>query len=404
MKILYYVTEIMSKNCLVKISRFVLIILFLTSIFYKGYSQEIKESGHKVEVILFYSITCPHCEKEIEFLKKIEDNYPNVRFIKYPIGREETERIKKEICKIHEIENYCIYVPITIVRTVGKERGDYFIGFESEDTTGKKIINAIENHLKEKDGKTKEIVYPIIGDVSKYSLPILSIILGFLDGFNICSLSALVIILSLVIGIKSRKVVLLLGGVYIITTSFVYGLLMFFWYNFFEFLGKYTGAMELLIGFIGIFGAVYFFREFWRFRKYGPSCDAKYGKRFISKFIEKFSNIQEKRFGIVLLALSILSFSFIITIVEFPCSAGIPLFYTGILANKQLDFWYEIFLMILYLLFYMLDEILVFLIAVFTLKIKLTSSKATTFAYLFASIILFVWGMSYIVKWITIFI
>jgi thiol-disulfide isomerase/thioredoxin len=371
------------------------------------------QENKKVELILFYSVTCPHCEKEIEFLKEIEGNYPDVRFLKYSVEDPKNIEFRDNLCKIHEIRE-CIYVPLTIIRSAGKEKGDYLIGFATKETTGKRIIEIIENHLRNETSINNQTTIPpiqttippiqttipFIKDVNEYSLPILSVILGFIDGFNVCSLGALVIILGLVIGLKSRRLVLAMGGTYILVTAIVYGLLMFFWYGVFETLGKYIGTLEIFVGIIGIFGGIYFLKEFWRFKKYGPTCEMGYGNKLLKRFSEKFSEMQKTGAKVILLILSILVFSIIITVVEFPCSAVVPLFYTGILATKNLPFWYEFFLMVIYLFFYMLDEIAIFLIAFFTLKIKLTSGKATTWIYFFAGIIFIIWGASYLLKFI----
>ena len=77
----------------------------------------------------------------------------------------------------------------------------------------------------------------------------------------------------------------------------------------------------------------------------------------------------------VLLA-GIFLFAIIITIIEFPCSAVVPVAFAGVLAQAGLSSFQYIFYISLFALFYMLDEIVVFLIAFFTMKIWLASSKA----------------------------
>lgn len=371
---------------------------------YENYFEEYR--SYKVELIIFYSRNCRHCDDELKFIDKIEERYrDNVRFVKYCVedGGKIIE-IWKEMCKIHDIERYFGSVPLTFIRLFGEEKGIYFIGFDTEENTGKKIEEALQNYIlmaeskENKERKNQTSLVPFIGNIDNYSLPIASAILGFIDGFNICSLGALIIILSLVIGIKSRKQVIILGGIYILTTSFVYALLMLFWYNLFEIFGNYINKLEILVGIIGIAGSVYFFKEFYRFKKYGPSCESKFGNKILEKFSKKFSEMQKKGMGLMLLLLSVLGFSLVITVVEFPCSAAIPLFYVSVLATKELNFIYELLLMTIYITFYMLDEIIIFLLALFTLRIKFTSAKATSYMYLFAAVILFIWGLSYLIK------
>ncbi|MEM5779066.1 MAG: thioredoxin family protein [Candidatus Aenigmatarchaeota archaeon] len=399
--------RINEENTIRKVS-LALIFLIIILLFHTNVVVGLKLSNfesyenYKVELILFYSDTCPHCHEELRFLDKLEQKYSeSVRFIKYRVedGGKVIE-IWRDMCKLHGIERYFGSVPLTFIRMVGEDKGDYILGFDNENNTGRRIEEILQDYLRKSEMNLNTTInqttLPFFMDISKYSLPIASIILGFIDGFNVCSLGALVIIISLVIGLKSRKHILLLGGMYILTTSIVYALLMFFWYNLFEFLGNYISKLEILVGIIGIIGAFYFFKEFYRFKKYGPSCEAPFGNKLLGKFSKKFSEMQKKGIGLALLAFSVFIFSLIITIVEFPCSAAVPLFYVSVLATKELRFIYEFFLMVIYIFFYMLDEIIIFLIAVFTLKIRFTSPKVTMWMYLFAGIILLVWGVSYL--------
>ena len=86
-----------------------------------------------------------------------------------------------------------------------------------------------------------------------------------------------------------------------------------------------------------------------------------------------------------------------ITIVEFPCSAAVPVFFAGMLAESGLTgFWY-LFYIALFVLFYMLDEVLVFLIAVWTMSIRLSSPKITTWITLIEAIVLLALGLYYLI-------
>ncbi|MEM7826890.1 MAG: thioredoxin family protein [Candidatus Aenigmatarchaeota archaeon] len=377
------------------IAVFILLFFLASSTAHAPFFQAIEKTS-QVEVILFYSKTCPHCAKEELFLNELEKLYSNVSFVRYSIEDPNNLKLMKEFCQIHNIERYFGTVPITFVKEVNETKGDYFIGFDSSEGIGKDIEKSIKDHLagiKEE----KRIVIPIFGDITDYSLPMISVLLGFFDGFNVCSIGALMLILGMVLGIKSRKLVLIVGGTYILTTSIVYGLLMFFWYKLFSIISNYLRYIEILIGAIGIVGGIYFLNQFIKFRKYGPACEMKTGKGLLYKFSTKFQKLTETRFSVVVLAMSILGFAAIITAVEFPCSAVIPVFYTGILATENLKSIEYILLMALYLFFYMLDEIAIFLIAFFTLKIKLASSKYITWVTLATSILLFIFGIYYLI-------
>jgi len=220
------------------------------------------------------------------------------------------------------------------------------------------------------------------------------VILGFFDGFNVCSLGALVLILGIVLALKSRKKILILGGIFILTTGIIYGILIILWHRLFLALSPYLRKMEILIGVLAILGGIYFLREFLKFRKKGPVCE--FGG-ISQKLSQKFQKVFEKKEGILTLVGAVFLFAAIITIVEFPCSAVLPVIFAGILSEVQLSIFLSLLYIGIFLLFYLLDEIIVFLTAVFTMKLWITSPKFVTFLNLVASVMLFFLGIYYLV-------
>jgi len=372
----------------------ILIFSFSLSVFNFALAEE-----GKIEINFFYSENCPHCAHEEKFLDELQEKYPEIEINRFSVSNRNNIELLKEFYKEYEVPvKYYGMVPITFTN----ER--YFLGFNKE------IEKIIEDCILEckKDKISEENVtiidlegninLPIIGKINlkKYSLPALTVILGVLDGFNICSLGALVLILGLVLAIKSRKKTLLFGGLFILTTSIVYGILIFIWYQIFSFLIPYIRIMEILIGLLAVGGGIYFLRQFVRFKKYGPMCEVGLGKGIMSKFSLKFQESFKKSGNILLLLGSILLFAGIITVVEFPCSAVVPVVFAGVLSQSHLPGFYYLLYISLFLLFYMLDEIIVFLIAFFTMKVWLASSKAIIWITLAEAIILFLLGSYYL--------
>jgi len=352
-----------------------------------------------VEINFFYSESCPHCAHEEKFLDELQEKYPEIEINRFSVSNRNNIELLKEFYKEYEVPvKYYGMVPITFT----DER--YFLGFNEE--IGESIKDCILECKKDKISEESvtvidlegDINLPVIGKINlkKYSLPALAVILGFLDGFNICSLGALVLILGLVLAIKSRKKTLLFGGLFILTTTVVYGILVVIWYQVFSFLIPYIRIMEILIGLLAIGGGVYFLRQFIRFKKYGPMCEVGLGKGIMSKFSLKFQESFKKSGNILLLLGSILLFAGIITVVEFPCSAVVPVIFAGVLSQAQLSTFYYLLYIALFVLLYMLDEIIIFLVAFFTMKVWLASSKAITWITLVEAIILFLLGFYYL--------
>ena len=95
--------------------------------------------------------------------------------------------------------------------------------------------------------------------------------------------------------------------------------------------------------------------------------------------------------------LIVLFFAALITIVEFPCSAAVPVIFAAMMAKAGISSLAYLFYIAIYILFYMLDEIVVFLIAVFNMRLWITKNKYVIWVTLAEAIILLVFGFYYLI-------
>lgn len=358
-----------------------------------------------LEVHFFYGETCPHCAAEQRFLNDIEKWYPDVVIHRYSTSNRSNIELLVELLKQYGAEQYFGSVPMTFV---GDE---FFPGFDN--VVGVQIESALQRYLEHNGGLplngaagtisteaySTPVELPFVGrvDAGTYSLPALAVLLGFLDGFNICSLGALVLILGLVLALRSRRKILLFGGAFILTTAVIYGFLIILWYQLFSFLAPYIRVMGVLIGLLGIGGGIFFFNQFLKYRKYGPACETT-GSKIVARFSTKVQKSFRGPGGILTLLGIIFLFAVVITVVEFPCSAVVPVIFAGILAEAQLAPLLYLFYIMLFVCFYMLDELVIFLVAVLTTRLWMTSPKFVTWATLVEGMVLFTLGLYYFVS------
>ena len=99
--------------------------------------------------------------------------------------------------------------------------------------------------------------------------------------------------------------------------------------------------------------------------------------------------------GIVLLAASV-------NIIELLCSLGLPVMFTQILAINEVGKVGQILYSILYVLFFMIDDIIIFVIAMKTLEIKAISNKYGKYSHLIGGLIMIIIGvlMVYRPEWL----
>lgn len=365
----------------------ILSVVILAGAGYAG-NQKIATAGETGagELHLFSMSGCPHCAHAKSFLETFkQENIPDLKINEHDIGR--NAALAEEFYQDYSVPaDQRGLVPAIFV-------GDrYFVGFN--DQIGREIGNYLrgENQAPQNSHFTS---LPILGevDVKSFSLPALAIILGAVDGFNVCSLGALIIILGLVIVFRSRKRIIVLGGTFIVITAAVYGALVFAWHQVFSFLAPYVRSMETLIGLLALAGGVYLLREFYQARKKGPVCGSN---NLMSRLTPKVDKIFKKKAGWPILLGVVAMFAAIVTVVEFPCSAFLPVLFAGILVESGVSTAMAAFCIGLYMLVYLLDEMIIFAIAVATMKIKIVSPKFIVFFNLLAALIFIALGIYYL--------
>lgn len=347
-----------------------------------------QEANTKAEINFFGSPTCPHCLAEKQFLKELKEEHPEIIINEYEFSKN-IELVNNFYKEYNVPKNQQGLVPATFIED------NFFIGFN--DDIKEQITKYTLNNNSDPSEK-KEEVKSFWGkkiDVKSLSLPILSIVLGIVDGFNVCSLGALVIILGLVMVLGSRKRILLLGGTFLAITGITYGLLIFLWHQLFTLITPYVKSMELLIGILSIIGGIYLFKEFVKTYKQGPNCSSA---SLLGKLSPKIEKIFANKKNLAILLSVVALFSLVITVVEFPCSAFLPVLFSGILAEANLSFGQTFLYMAIYIIFYLLDEIIIFLIAFFTMKIKIVSPRFIIFFNLLAALIFLFLGSFYIIR------
>ena len=96
------------------------------------------DGEEKMDIYFFYGEGCPHCAEEEPFLDKLEIKYPQIDINRYEVWNDKDNlRLMQQMAFEHGVE--ANGVPVTIVGD------DVFVGFGSEETTGKKIEAAISN-------------------------------------------------------------------------------------------------------------------------------------------------------------------------------------------------------------------------------------------------------------------
>ncbi|MCI5143537.1 MAG: hypothetical protein D3909_17810 [Candidatus Electrothrix sp. ATG1] len=222
---------------------------------------------------------------------------------------------------------------------------------------------------------------------TEYSLFSLAVVLGLVDGFNPCAMWVLVYLISIVLTLKSRKKIWLLVGTFVGASGILYFLFMTAWLNAFLFLG-YLRILTLLIGLAAAGVGILNIREY--IQTQGElACkvgDAASKKKTMSR-IDQIAQAPLSLFTIF----NIIVLAFVINSIEFACSAALPAIFTHALSLKALPAIQYYGYILLYDFFFMLDDLVIFSLAVLALNTDL-GQRYAKYCKIIGGIVLLVLG------------
>lgn len=365
-------------------------------------------SEAELKAYFFWSSGCPLCNAEKQYLETLKTKYPNLEIEKLELSKRENLEIFKKTLDELQIENAA--VPLFVI---GKK---YVLGWKNESATGPIIEDAIQCaietgcpdvvgnlissiNLPTKDNVIPEVLkLPLFGEIKtkNISLPLLAIIMGSLDGFNPCAMWVLIFLISFLLGMKDRKRMWILGGIFIFISGLVYFLFMAAWLKLILFVGAIFWV-RLAIALVAIGAGIFSLKEGFKIKKQKAiTCDVT-NENQKKKIIERIKGVVHKK-SLLLAIIGIIALAFSVNLVELICSAGFPVVFTQILALSNLNSWQYFFYMLIYIILYMLDDIVVFVIAMITLKIAAKNNKYTFYSRLIGGILMVIIGLLLIFK------
>jgi len=339
----------------------------------------------KIDIYLFEREGCSFCAKEVEFFEKLVQERDDFNLIVVDIAQEGN---RQQFDLIIEKYNLSMVTPTTIV-------GEFiFQGFDSPETTGQKIIDFIEQ------SKTGEIPQPEqdfnfripfwgVTDLKDFSLFSLSAILGLMDGFNPCAMWVLMTFLLILWQIKDKKKMFQVVSVFLVAETLMYWLILNVWYQTWDFI-KLDNIVTPLVGLLALGGGIYFLFRYYRDR----------GKLVCETDIEKQSKTENRIQKLIsspltiLTVLGLVGIAFSVNVVEFACSIGIPQAFTKILEINSVGIFARQFYIALYTVFYMVDDFIVFGLALYGFnKFYTVGQKYSNLSSLIGGILMIILGM-----------
>ncbi|MBS3136778.1 hypothetical protein J4401_07540 [Candidatus Woesearchaeota archaeon] len=209
-------------------------------------------------------------------------------------------------------------------------------------------------------------------DAKDYSLAALAMILGLVDGFNPCAMWVLVYLISMIMGMNDKRKIWLIVGSFLLASGTLYFLFMTAWLNVFLFIG-YLRPVTLAIGLFAIGVGINDLKKYFT-TKGNLVCDIG-DQKSKGKTMDKIKQIVSSPITLSSIA-GIIVLAFAVNSIEFVCSSGIPAVFTQVLASSSLEAWQHYAYILLYDLFFMLDDLIIFGLAVFAVNSNLGEKYA----------------------------
>jgi hypothetical protein len=307
---------------------------------------------------VFFHPDCPHCHEAIRFLS----GQTAIRFDLHDISTAANEALLLAVAQQHRIPDSALGVPLFVFGT------RVLMGFESPETNGRELLAMVGAGpaADAPAGQTRRIALPLLGEIDPagYSLLALTALMGLSDGFNPCAMWVLVYLVSLVAAIKQRSKVWWLVGTFVLTSGILYFLFMTAWLNTFLVLG-YIRPLTQAIALLAIgFGADHLFGL--AVSRGVIACQVGNADQR-QRTMQWVRDVVAAPIGLGSLAL-VIGLAFTVNAIEFVCSAALPAVYTHMLALSEMPTAQYYGYILLYVAFFMVDDLVIFASAAFALQ------------------------------------
>jgi glutaredoxin len=332
-----------------------------------------------VELEVFVRDGCPYCAQAKRFLEKLQAEQPGLVVTIRDIWREPEalERLEKLVASAPGAGSG---VPAIHVR------GYLIIGYGGDETTGALIRQLVAGQpapggdgavdpghradgrspLTEAAKPQGVVDLPWIGKrvrLEDVGLPLFTITIGLLDGFNPCSMWVLILMISMLAAVGDRRRMVAIAGTFVLVQGIAYFVFMAAWLNLFLVIGL-SRASEMVLGVIALVAGAINMKDFVAFGRGVSLSIPTSAKPGIYQRIRRLMN--ERSLAVAIGGTIVLGL--LVQVVELVCTSGLPALYTRILTLSQLDPWTYYAYLLLYNLMYMVDDVMVLSIGVVTLS------------------------------------
>lgn len=326
--------------------------------------------GDAVEIYFFYGEGCPYCALEEAFLAELVVEHPEVEVRAFEVYSDLANR-ELLFSMAAAYGGEVTGVPVTFI-------GEYaWTGFG--DRTRGEMLAVVEHYLalrepaggagqvgSEEQAVNHVIELPLYGevDLGSRSLWVATGLLALVDGFNPCSLWVMALLLGVVINTRSRRRVLLVGSSFLVVAAGAYALFIAGLFSAFA-LFAFARWLRIAVAGVALAYAAVGIKDYFAFGRglsFTISDDHKPG------IYRRVRGVMASKASLPATLLATGGMALGVTLIELPCTAGLPVLWTQLVGAAGVPPTTFALLLALYMLIFLLDELVVFSLAVLTMR------------------------------------
>jgi len=330
---------------------------------------------------------CPHCAKAKLFLKDFQQEHPQLKIVIHELDYD-TEAAEQLDLHFRRADRWPPGVPSFVYS------GHLLVGFHSAEKTGPELLTLINQQAPPASLRVTRVETPLFGtlDVETLGLPLFTLAIGLLDGFNPCAMWVLLFLLSLLVHLHDRLRMALIAGTFVLVSGIVYYAFMAAWLNVFLAVGM-SAALRTGLGLLAVIIGLVNIKDFRSASGFTLSIPASAKPGLYSRM----RNIVNS--GSLLWALaSAAVLAVLVNIIELLCTAGFPAIYTAILVQQELSPVAHYAYLALYILGYLTDDALMVGTAVLALSSKKLTESAGRWLKLVSGLVMLTLGAVMILR------
>lgn len=352
--------------------------------------------AQEVTAHVFWQEGCPYCQAAKTALNRLQQTDPDLRLDLVELGpsRENNDLFR---ATVKALDLRTPAVPLVVIGPAHE------LGF-SQSRSPQRYVEMITlcreapcrdlvaelrapqaNAITAGASAPETVTLPLFGDldVRGLSLPVLTIVLAGVDGFNPCAMWVLVLLIGLLLGVRDGRRMWALGLVFLGATGAMYFAVMSAWLNVVLWIGA-VAWLRLAIGALALAAGAYYLREYWTnpegVCRVTPGGQRKRISDALRRMVEQPS--------LPLAALGVAALAVAVNLVELVCSAGVPAVYTQMLSMHDLPQGAYYGYLALYLSVFLLDDAAIFVIAMITLRAVAATGRYSRLSHLIGGLVL----------------